>query len=287
MGFRRPIARSDSFKPLLMPVMSEFPPLHDADALQRLLAGIQYPPALIAEKARAIYDDILRRSPRVQTGNFTQIVEPDLALLFDLYDERFFSGGLHRLLDAADSPLLFRTSRRLTRTAGTTTRFHARGPRTGPPRFEIAVSTPLLFQTFHDVQRTVYVNGLLCRDRVEALQRVFEHELLHLLEMLIWAKSSCAAARFKTLAWNYFGHTATKHDLITQGERARNRFGLRPGDSVSFVFEGVRRVGVVNRITRRATILVESASGIAYTNGKRYEKFYIPLGQLEKAAPAP
>ena len=60
------------------------------------------------------------------------------------------------------------------------------------------------------------VNGLLCRDRTEALQRVFEHELLHLLEMLIWARSSCSAARFRGLAWNYFGHTATKHDLITQ-----------------------------------------------------------------------
>lgn len=270
--------------------MPDLSPPHDADALKRLLAGLQYPPALIAEKVRAIYDDLLRRSPRVAAGNFTRLAEPDLALLFDLYDERFFGGGLHRLLDAAGSPLLFRTSRRLTRTAGTTTRFDARRPRSAPPtpaRFEIAVSTPLLFQTFHDVERTVYVNGLLCRDRVEALQRVFEHELLHLLEMLLWTKSSCGAARFKTLAWNTFGHTATKHDLITQRERARDRFGLRPGDAVSFVFEGVRRVGVVNRITRRATVLVESATGVAYTNGRRYEKFYIPLGQLEKAAPTP
>ena len=264
--------------------MSYFPP-HDADALKRLLAGLQHPPELVAEKARAVYGDLLRRSPRVTAPNFTRLAEPDLALLFDLYDGRFFAGGLRRLLDAAGSPLTFRTSRRLTRTAGTTTRFDPRRPRSAPPtppRFEIAVSTPLLFQTFHDVERTVYVNGLLCRDRAEALQRVFEHELLHLLEMLIWTRSSCGAERFKTLARNYFGHTATKHDLITQGERARNRFGLRPGDAVAFVLEGVRRVGVVNRITRRATVLVESAAGPVYTDGKRYEKFYVPLAQLQK-----
>ena len=149
-------------------------------------------------------------------------------------------------------------------------------------RYEIAISTPLLYQTFADVHRPVRVNGLLCRDRVEALQRVFEHELLHLLEMLLWARSSCSAPRFKGLAWNYFGHTATKHDLVTQPERASHRFGLRLGDRVAFVFDGVRRVGVVRRITRRATILVESAAGAPYSDGKRYEKFYVPLGQLRK-----
>ncbi len=93
---------------------------------------------------------------------------------------------------------------------------------------------------------------------------------------------SCSAPRFKGLAWNYFGHTATKHDLVTQPERASHRFGLRLGDRVAFVFDGVRRVGVVRRITRRATILVESAAGAPYSDGKRYEKFYVPLGQLRK-----
>ena len=275
--------------PYSLRFMSDFPPLHDADALKRLLAGLCHPPAAIAEKAHAVYAELLRQSPRVRLGNFTHLAGPDLALLFDLYDDRFFMGGLRRLLDAAASPLSFRTSNRLTRSAGTTTRFLARRGRSSPPappRYEIAISSPLMFQTFHDVQRPVRVNGLLCRDRVEALQRVFEHELVHLLEMLIWVRSSCSAARFKGLAWNYFGHTATQHDLITQRERASNRFGLRVGDHVTFVFEGVRRAGVVNRITRRATILVESAAGAAYSNGKRYEKFYIPLGQLEKA-PAP
>ena len=118
-----------------------------------------------------------------------------------------------------------------------------------------------MFQTFHDVQRPVRVNGLLCRDRVEALQRVFEHELVHLLEMLIWFDP--VARRRGSGDWPgaISATPPPEHDLITQGERASNRFGLRLGDRVTFVFEGVRRVGVVNRITRRATILVESAAG--------------------------
>ena len=107
-----------------------------------------------------------------------------------------------------------------------------------PARYEIAISTTLLSQTFGDVQRPVRVNGLLCRDRVEALQRIFEHELLHLLEMLIWTKSSCSAPRYKALAWSYFGHTETKHDLITQHERASHHFGIRVGDRVAFRVRG-------------------------------------------------
>ena len=36
------------------------------------------------------------------------------------------------------------------------------------------------------------------------------------------------------------------------------------------------------RITRRATVLVESPEGQHYSDGKRYQKFYVPLDMLEK-----
>src|SRR5262249_51456206 len=152
-------------------------------------------------------------------------------------------------------------------------------------RYEITLSTSLLYQTFKDVERTVRVNGLVCADRLEAAQRVFEHELIHLAEMLVWGRSSCAAEPFRALAWGGFGHTGTQHDLVTQQERARARFDVRVGDRVAFTFEGAPYTGVVNRITRRATVLVEDARGQAYSDGKRYLKFYIPLTMLRRASP--
>jgi hypothetical protein len=194
---------------------------------------------------------------------------------------------VRRLVQASGAPLIFTLSPRLTRSAGLTKRFAPRTRKGLPPppasRYEISLSSTLLFQTFKDVQRTIRVNGVVCNDRLEAAQRVFEHEILHLIEMLIWAKSSCDADNFKTLAWNYFTHSETRHDLVTQRERAQARFDVRVGDRVAFTFEGVRHVGVVNRITRRATVLVESAAGTSYSDGKRYLKFYIPLPMLEKA----
>ncbi len=250
------------------------------------LTALRYSTEEVARKARTIYEIVLRQSPRITTGNFTAAAASDLALLFELYDEQFFQGGLGQLVRCSGAPLSFQFSPRLTRSAGLTKRYSARARRGQPPppasRYEIALSSTLLFQTFRDVERTVRVNGVVCNDRLEAAQRVFEHELVHLLEMLVWIKSSCDAQRFKTLAWNYFAHTLTRHDLVTQRERARAKFDVQVGNRVAFTFEGVRHVGVVNRITRRATVLVESERGTSYSDGKKYLKFYIPLPMLEK-----
>ena len=250
------------------------------------LTSLRYSVEEVTARTRTIYETVLRQSPRITTGNFTAAGASDLALMFELYDEQFFQGGLNRLVRASAAPLSFQLSPRLTRSAGLTKRYSPRTKRGQPTppasRYEIALSSTLLFQTFRDVERTVRVNGVVCRDRLEAAQRVFEHELLHLLEMLVWMKSSCDADRYKTLAWNYFSHTLTRHDLVTQRERARAKFDVQVGARVAFTFEGTRRVGVVNRITRRATVLVESDRGTPYSDGKKYLKFYIPLPMLEK-----
>jgi len=245
------------------------------------------PPAeQIADRTRRIYDAVRARSPHITAGNFTACAASDLALLFDLYDEQFFAGAVGRLVQATGAPLTFQFSPRLTRSAGLTKRFAPRGRAAGPSRpgrFEIILSSALLFQTFTDVERTVRVNGVVCGDRLEAAQRVFEHELLHLVEMLLWGASSCAAPRFRGLAQSWFAHTEARHELVTQQERARARFDVGVGDRVAFRFEGAEYTGVVNRITRRATVLVESERGQRYTDGKRYLKFYIPLALLRKA----
>ena len=49
---------------------------------------------------------------------------------------------------------------------------------------------------------------------------------------------------------------------------------------VRFEFEGRQFTGRVNRINRRTTVLVESKDGQQYSDGKRYEKYYVPLNLL-------
>ena len=112
------------------------------------------------------------------------------------------------------------------------------------------------------------------------MQRVVEHELVHLAEMLIWDASSCSQRRFHGIANRFFGHSRHQHDLITQTERAARKFRLATGSRVRFEFEGKSYTGTVNRITRRATVLVEDPKGERFTDGKRYRRFYVPLESL-------
>ena len=112
------------------------------------------------------------------------------------------------------------------------------------------------------------------------MQRIVEHELVHLAEMLLWDDSSCAKRRFHGIANRFFGHTEHKHDLITQAERAASKFRLAPGTQVRFRFEGKMLTGTVNRITRRATVLVEDPRGERFADGRLYRRFYVPLEKL-------
>ncbi|MGE0606070.1 MAG: hypothetical protein AB7O62_03015 [Pirellulales bacterium] len=259
-----------------------------ATTLARQVSSLLVPAAIVSSKTLAIYQDSLAKSTHLRQGNFQALSTEDLQRLFDRYDADFFQGALRQEVNAqAGGRLTFRLSRRMTSTGGTTARFRQRvaTPAGTVPqtRYEITVSTTLLYQTFADLERTVRVNGLECHDRLEALQRVFEHELLHLVEMLAWGNSQCSAPRYKGLARNIFAHTDVKHELVLQRERAARHYEVRTGDRVRFEFEGQAREGVVNRITRRATVLVENPGGQPYNDGKRYLKFYIPLGMLSKA----
>jgi uncharacterized protein (DUF433 family) len=255
------------------------------------IVALRYATEEIEHKTQAIYAATLQESRHIRAGNFEAIAAEDVERLFRRYDEAFFGGLFPRLLKQEDVVgLTFRISPTMTSAGGKTK--HRRQQVRSPDgtrtvtSYELAVSGPLLFQTFRTEGQTATVVGLPCADRLEALQRIVEHEMIHLLELLVWQESSCSRERFQQLAANLFAHTASKHQLITQYEIAQKEFGIKVGDRVTFVFEGVRRTGVVNRITKRVTVLVEDARGMRYSNGKHYLKFYVPLPLLERVEPA-
>ena len=259
-------------------------PSHERQA--RLFA-LLYSPEEVEERFRRIYRELLSQSPHVKTGNFTRLGTDDLERLFAGYDREYFRGRLaEMLLEDEAHPMSFRLSRRLVSAAGQTMRWTRPIHRAGKPatkfEYEITVSTTLLFNTFQHLERRVTVGGLECRDRLEALQRIFEHELLHLAEFLGWGRSNCRARNFHQLSQRIFAHEGAYHDLVTPREQAGVAFGIVVGDVVGFEYEGTRRVGRVIRITRRATILVEDPGGALYSDGRRYLRFYVPLELLRK-----
>lgn len=163
-----------------------------------------------------------------------------------------------------------------------TTMSQIRNRRIPATEFEIAIATTPLFGTFKQ-QSTAIVSGIECHDRLEALQRIMEHEMVHLIEMLLWNDSNCSARPFKKIVRQFFGHTQSNHQLLTPRDLARKKLGISPGDRVVFWVNGRKVKGHVNRITKRATILVEHPGGILYNDGCKYQKFYVPLQHLKRA----
>jgi len=235
-------------------------------------------------RTREIYDEILRRSRFMQSGNFLSFHPDDLRELFNLYDYRFFAGECGRRL--GKQGISFRISPRMTSAGGKTTRYRSRA---GTEYFEITVASTLLFKTFtENDHRPITVTGIQCTDRLQALQRVFEHELIHLLEMMLWQDSNCRAARFQSAAMRLFAHREHTHGLITPKEQAYVKFGIRAGVWVQFQIDGEIYRGLVNRVTKRATVLVPSPSGLKYSDGQHYDTYYVPISQLKRLdGPAP
>ncbi len=102
----------------------------------------------ITGRCRAMHAALLAESPHLDGANFTQIHPEDLRWLFDEYDRRFLEGRCRKLLGGSD--LGFRISSRMTKAGGKTSRFVRRDD-PGTRSYEIAVSAPLLFESFkHD-----------------------------------------------------------------------------------------------------------------------------------------
>lgn len=263
--------------------LSKFEFASHRDSLKELVSRQTVAEAERRRRCYQIGQDVLHQSSTMKSNNFSVAGVRDLQRMAEMYDRAFFGG--HCLALANHFGMRFRLSKRMTSTGGKTVRTTHTDRRTTlqQTRYEIVLSATLLFQTFGDLQRPIRVTGVLCTNRLQAMQRILEHELIHLVEMLVWDDSCCAAPRFQSIARRLFGHTEHKHDLITQQERAARKFNVRVGSRVKFQHEGATYVGTVNRITRRATILVEDPSGQLYDDGMRYRKFYVPISHLHRS----
>ncbi len=251
------------------------------DRLEEILRHQQIAPEVYSARSRLIQTTVLQHSRAMADENFSATSVADLRLMSELYDSIYFDSSCIAL--AKHYGMAFRWSSRMTRAGGKTTRTVRRATlrRAAEIHYEITLSSSLLFQTFQDDSRPIKVCGRPCHHRLEAMQRIVEHEAIHLAEMLVWIDSDCAAGRFQAIANRLFGHTEHRHELVTQRERAAKLFDIRVGSRVYFMHDGHPVQGVVNRITRRATVLVESPQGEMYSNHKRYLKYYVPISGLK------
>ncbi len=252
-------------------------PIPRLDSLEDFKKAFGLSSTDIVKRRNQVFTSLLNQSKKVSQPNFCRIGSEDLAILFDLYDRIFFKGWLSEILDrSGQKPLSFRLSTKMTRKGGSFVIY-----RSG--KFQITVAVNLLYQQFKKSKSAVIVNGLTCANRLTALQAVLEHEITHLAETLLWTRTSCKKAQFKGMAHSVFGHTEHVHKMLTTDRLAVIEYGIEVGTKVSFGFKGQEYQGFVNRITKRATVLVKHTEGPLYSDGHRYKKYLVPLGDLSPA----
>ena len=252
-----------------------FEPNDNSNGPDQLL-DIAHSISSIVKKRKEIHDGIIERSEYIDDGNFDSIAPADVELMFQMYDEKFLGNYFD---ENYPDGIIFKLSRRMTRSGGKTENHSDKGI------YVIKLSSTLLFQSFNGEGRDITLCGIVCRDRLEAAMVIMEHEIIHLIEYVLFGETNCSSRRYLSLASRIFGHTDVRHQLVTSRELAEKDHGLRVGDRVSFEFRGEIKKGMISRITKRATVMVGDPKGYYKDlSGKKYTKYYIPLNHLRKTS---
>ncbi|MFP4458897.1 MAG: hypothetical protein ACLFSQ_04855 [Candidatus Zixiibacteriota bacterium] len=217
-----------------------------------------------------VEQEFSKKSSTYILGDITAPEDKDLQILLEEYSNIIFDN----IIDALFANLYVEYSSRLTSAAG-----KAYISNHGAI---IRISKMMIFETFDQLERDIYVNGIKCRTRLHSLMRVLEHELVHVLEYYAFGKTSCKRDRFRKMAQYLFGHTETTHRLGTMYEIAYQNKKVKPGSKVEFTYRGKRLEGIVSKITKRATVMSPDKLGqYIDQEKKRYSKFYVPIERLD------
>jgi len=190
--------------------------------------------------------------------------------ILSLYDAQFFDGFLSRKLQM----LRITLSSRLISSAGKF--ICTKGPFGRMKTAEIRMSSDYLTRL---TEGPFLLNGLSVQTPQEAFLIVFEHELCHAIETILYGHTG-HSQRFLSLANGLFGHTQTRHSLPTRKQEAAQS-GLIVGTKASFLYQNQELTGVITYIGKTATVMIPDTKGeYLDRRGNRYTKFRVPPKDL-------
>lgn len=244
------------------------------------MIDIKYDLEIIDIKRELVKKKLFEKSKHIKTVDFKEIYNNDLYLLYILYDEIFLQSWFKSNFKGN---ITFKLSKQLSRSAGNTkTKKNIDELKEDDIEFEIKISANHLLN-FDKVDRSKYVGGIEAKSKLDSLMLVFEHELCHVIEFLLYKRSDCSKQDFKDLIFNLFGQHETTHKLVSAKEVDYQKYKLLVGDNVSFNYEGIEIYGIINKINKRAIVMSPSKCGkYVDKKGQHYTKYYVPLNCLAK-----
>lgn len=244
------------------------------------MIDIKYDLEIIDIKRELVKKKLFEKSKHIKIVDFKEIDNNDLYLLYILYDEIFLQSWFKSNFKGN---ITFKLSKQLSRSAGNTkTKKNIDELKEDDIEFEIKISANHLLN-FDKVDRSKYVGGIEAKSKLDSLMLVFEHELCHVIEFLLYKRSDCSKQDFKDLIFNLFGQHETTHKLVSAKEVDYQKYKLLVGDNVSFNYEGIEIYGIINKINKRAIVMSPSKCGkYVDKKGQHYTKYYVPLNCLAK-----
>lgn len=244
------------------------------------MINIKYDLSTINEKRELVKNYLYIKSKYIKSGDFKEISDYDLFLLYDLYDEIFLKSWFK---ENFKGKITFKLSKQLSRAAGNTkTKKNIGELQDEDIEFEIKISLNHLMN-FDKIDRSKFVGGIEAKSKLDSLMLVFEHELCHVIEFLFYKKSDCSKQVFKDIIYNLFGQHETTHKLVSSREADYQEYGILPGDNISFEHEGVEIYGIITKINKRAVVMSPSQYGkYVDKKGQHYTKYYVSLSCLTK-----
>lgn len=244
------------------------------------MVNIKYDSNTINTKRDLIKKNLYEQSKNIKSVDFIKISDNDLFILYKLYDEIFLESWFK---ENFKGKIVFKMSRQLSKAAGNTkTKKNIYMLKPEDVEFEIKISINHL-ANMDKADRSKFVGGIEVTNKLDSLMLVFEHELCHVIEFLIYKKSNCSKGNFRNLICNLFGQIESTHKLVSNSEANYHEYGIRVGDRVTFEYGGQILHGIINKMNKRAIVMSPSNQGkYVDKSGQHYTKYYIPLSCLAK-----
>lgn len=161
---------------------------------------------------KADLDDVRTRILNKYSQYTNSVYEMDsncISQIFDMYDEQYFNNSIHKYMEENSFGLTFKTEGKYTFTTEGICIFK---------KCNYTITLPLhYFKVFNGEPDGVNVAGQNCMTQLEALLRVIEHEIVHLI-MFIYEynvqESEEHGETFMRLAHEFFGHTDHRHYMF-------------------------------------------------------------------------
>lgn len=137
--------------------------------------------------------------------NETKITEKQISVCFHMIDKLYFGNTISKKIDNLNKIIYFKVNNLLTKSAG----------RLGSLKYYyvLELSSKILDNLFNNQTKTVELGGLICYNLAETICVVIEHEIIHLILMMLYSIRT-HNNMFRTLARNIFNQTQIRHKLL-------------------------------------------------------------------------